>query len=344
MVAARRLTDQRLMDLNRLGVSMETDRVRARLWISLPIDPEREILVILPIWHSGTPYSVSDGTIYHNGEPFANVKKIEFDDAVHTYVRAGGKVLTMNTNARSFCTGCAFCHYSLEKSEDPPVRQEGELELLLDLYLAEQNWSDYSAVERIGLSTGCFKTELHATSHLIVLRNALARRGFRGTLQLLSSVVRSRESLAKIVNEAGPFHLTLTTECLERRDMLLKDSKASLRRNDMTRLLEIARKEGAGCDFTYIVGLDDLNEVESELRDMSSAVTQFPKFQVFQPHAEFMKRLRHSTAADTTYYSAFRDKVTSWFVNRELRPEHWQNYRSLWYYEFGGAEFNGGIV
>ncbi len=74
------------------------------------------------------------------------------------------------------------------------------------------------------VSSGCFLNEPAAIDHLILLRSAAASLGFTGVLHILSSVIRTRDGLAHLADKAGPFYLSLTLECFERRNLPLKDS------------------------------------------------------------------------------------------------------------------------
>jgi len=77
----------------------------------------------------------------------------------------------------------------------------------------------------------------------------------------LSSVVRTHDGLAQLADRVAPFILRLTVECFSRRDLLLKASKASLDNQHMPEVLRRAQEHGLGTSFTYIVGLDPLDEI-----------------------------------------------------------------------------------
>jgi len=326
--------DACLLDINRRGVRMDTSRVRVRLHVRLCSGDE--ILLIVPIWQDrSTPYIVSDGALFKGYERIADVVAEDFDDAVLSYPRNAGRCLTLNTNSRSGCTGCVFCHYSLEVSEDPRIPAESAyLQAYVFGLLRRHGLRDLSGLSRVGLSTGCFAHEAAAIQHVVTLYDELKRAGFQGGFHLLSSVVRSRDGIATLADRVPGFHLILTVECFENRSTLLKPTKASLSVGHAVQVLARCREANVGCDFTYIAGLDRLEAALVGLRELNSYVTEFPKIQVFQPHASFMRNLDVSRVVPDAYYEELKASVESDFRQTSFRPAHWQNYRSPWTLSF----------
>lgn len=326
--------DSQLLEINRRGVSMDCERVRVRLRLRLSTDDK--VLLIVPIWNDGsTSFRVLDSVLYSANEAFAAVLEADFDDAVLSYPRNGGRCLTLNTNSRSQCTGCVFCHYSLEETQDPRIPEGMFIHSFVNGLLYESRASDLIGVERIGLSTGCFVGERSAVDHVVALSDALAERKFTGAFHFLSSVVRSHAALSELAARVPNFHLVLTVECIENRSLLLKPSKASLSADDAVRVLARCRDVGVGCDFTYIAGLDRLSVALPRLKELCLCVTEFPKIQVFQPHAAYMRELDVSEADGTRFYERFKSAIVGYFASTPLRPSHWHNYRSPWTMTFG---------
>jgi len=335
--------DALLLDINRRGVHMETTRARVRLRVKLRSC--EHVLVIVPIWRDGsTPYHVRAGVLFRDAVGVADVLNVEFDDAVLSYARNAGQCLTLNTNARSRCTGCVFCHYSLEDSEDPRMPSTTPyLQAYVFGLLLRHNLENLRRISRVGLSTGCFENERAAIAHVTALYSELARAGFRGGFHLLSSVVRSKNGLAELAAAIPGFHLILTVECFENRSTILKPSKSSMDLAEATRVLQRCRDVGLGCDYTYIAGLDRLSVARLGLRELNAYVTEFPKIQVFQPHAAFMRKLDVS-GSSPEYYDEFKQVVESDFICTAMRPAHWQNYRSPWTLWFGDSPLSSPVI
>jgi hypothetical protein len=249
--------------------------------------------------------------------------------------------LTLNSNARSTCTGCVFCPNVIEDASDDTLTSVNELRNLLKWVCQDHEWPDLRATEVVTVCSGCFYHPAAAIRHMSDLRIAATELGFNGRLHLLSSVIRAREDLARYADSCGPCHLTLTLECFTRRELLLKDTKASLTLDDACRIMDDCADLGIIADFTYVAGLDPLPDAVSGLERLAARCSTFPRIQVFQAHNDYMRRAQESTAAGVDYYLELRNEVEDAFGSRGLRPVSWENYRPLWYTEFAGAPVTG---
>jgi hypothetical protein len=297
--------------------------------------------LILPLDSDTGSFTLDQTALSLDGEPVAELIAAENDDVVLTYIRAGGRSLTLNTNARSLCTGCLFCPNVIEDAADASLDTVGEFTELLRWVEADHGWPDLAAVDVVTVCSGCFHNPDAAIGHLAHLRTAASTRNFTGRLHLLSSVVRERPDLDRLASGAGPFHLTLTIECFQRRNLLLKDTKASLTLDDACRILDDCADLGILGDFTYVAGLDPLDDAIRGIRRLADHVTTFPRIQVFQAHNEYMRRARAADAATVDYYLDLRNEVEDAFARRSLAPRSWENYRPLWYTEFAGSDVQG---
>jgi hypothetical protein len=212
---------------------------------------------------------------------------------------------------------------------------------VLEWLMADNGWPDLSHAEVVTVCSGCFHYPGMAIDHMAALRKAVDRYGFAGRLHLLSSVLRDRVDLQRLHDACGPFHLTLTLECFERRTLLLKDTKASLTLERAGEILEDCRDIGIIGDFTYVAGLDSYERAVEGIAYLASRVTTFPRIQVFQAHNDYMRRARHPGAEDLSYYLDLRADLESVFAPTGLGPKSWENYRPLWYSEFAGAPVPG---
>jgi hypothetical protein len=324
-----------LIALNHSGVQSTLDKARMRFRIRLHSRPEDELFLILSLGRRTSPFRLSDHTISFRGTPIADVTGLEDDDAVLGYFRNGRKVLTLNSNARSQCTGCVFCPNTLEAASDPRLGALDDLSGYFSALLEDFSLPDMSAVEKVTICTGCFHYEHLALEHLALVRQAMDDHRCAGCIHFLSSVLRSDAGLDGAV-ELGPFHLTLTIECFERRSVVLKESKARFSPEEMASVLRAAIQRGILADYTYIVGLDDIQTAAEWLPRLATVTTTFPRFQVYQPHTEFMNVFVARAAGELEYYLAMRKLIEQLFVDTPLRPESWENYRPLWYFSFAG--------
>ncbi|MBI3859788.1 MAG: hypothetical protein HY296_06105 [Thaumarchaeota archaeon] len=173
--------------------------------------------------------------------------------------------------------------------------------------------------------------------HLVDLRASLTKFGFKGRLGILSSVIRS-EGAMRTLSTLRPFALFLTLECITRRDLLLKESKASLSPEEAIRVLSRARREGIDTGVMIVVGLDDIVDVTRWLKEAVLHLTDFPNLQIFQSHSPYMDFFRTKGADNLEFFLRARTEFEAILSLTPLRPHNWQNYRPLWYTSFGSEK------
>ena len=334
------ILDALMIAANAAGADSILDYPRARMQLQ-PNGSDEAWQVILPLENPRSPFRLDETELSLDGEPVAALVGIDNDDVVLTYLRAGGRSLTLNSHSRSACIGCMFCPNILEEAADENVDGVGEMLRLLEWVEADNGWDDLSGVEVITVCTGCFHTPEAARIHLSEVRQAASQRGFTGLIHLLSSVVRERRDLEWLAEEVGPFHLTLTFECFTRRNLILKDTKASLTLDDACRILDDCAELGILGDFTYVTGLDPFEDTVSGLRTLARHATTFPRIQVYQAHNAFMETARSPGAATLDYFLGVRKAVEPDLAAQGLAPVSWQNYRPLWYSTFNGEPVAG---
>jgi hypothetical protein len=332
--------DVALIAANSEGARPLQDYPRARMRLR-PHGSGEVWQIILPFDNEHSAFEVADGHLMLAGESIAEVVALENDDVVLTYLRAGGRSITLNTHSRSRCTGCLFCPNVIEDAADETLTTTNQLAEVLEWLMTDNDWPDLSHSEVITVCSGCFHHPDMAIDHMAALREAAGRYGFTGRLHLLSSVLREREDLQRLHDVCGPFHLTLTMECFERRSLLLKDTKASLTLERAGEIMEDCRDVGILADFTYVAGLDSYDQAVSGIAHLAERISTFPRIQVFQAHNDYMRRARHRDAEEVSYYLDLRAALEKTFAPTGFAPKSWENYRPLWYSTFGGDPVPG---
>lgn len=331
-----------LIALNHCGLNNGDLGSRSRIVLRMHTRPEEQIHLILSFRRPASPFALTAGALTLDGEEFASVERLDADDAVLGYWRNGHRVLTLNSNARSQCVGCVFCPNTLEEAADPVLRAAPDLSSYFAT-VSDQRGGDLREVERVTVCTGCFRYESMALDHLGQVRTNMSAHDCNGVLHFLSSVVTSDEGLAT-ASALGPFHLTLTAECFGRRDEVLKESKARLTLDGMVDLLGRAGSAGIDTDFTYIVGLDPAAEAMAGIRRLAPFTSTFPRLQVYQAHTSLMDVYLADGARGIAYYLRMRRELEEVFGPTGMRPQPWENYRSLWYFSFGDEPLTGARI
>lgn len=301
----------------------------------------RKYLLALTI--SDEPFSAfehNSTNVTFNGEVIATASPIEKDTCTDSYWRGGRKHLTLNSNSRSKCRGCAFCGtYSLE-DDDRALTTPEALRRKAKMLQVESG-VPLSELESVGVVTGCFPSEEELVHHLMMIRETFAEFGFNGELRYIGSQLRSQEALESVI-AAGPFALYLTVEVFERRAQLMKRSKASLDLEGGKDLLRRAKQLGAETSFLYIAGLDSHEAMEAQFPTYTPLVTRLPQIQIFQVYVPEQKKLRRAEAGNIEYFLKTRKIVESYFPH--LLPISANNYRSLWYTTYGNQELENSEI
>jgi hypothetical protein len=333
--------DALLVAVNLYGISSDQKRHRARVTVTLASEPDTSWMVIVPLNVMGSPFVLRDDELFVGERPIGHVRRIDADEAVGGYFRNSGRAATLNPNARSRCVGCAFCPNTLEAAADPRLSEERELADLFAAMVEQHPRRDLTELREVTVSTGCFEREDAAVAHLVGLRNVLAEHRIAARIGFLTSVVHSDAAFASLAEIVAPFVLRLTVECFTRRDLMLKATKAALTHRQMPDLLRRARHAGLDTSFTYIVGLDPLEELRAGVARLTEHVTEFPNFQVYQAHNSIMAGLRTAAADELEFYLRARSEIERIIGASGLRPVAWECYRPLWYFTFAGERLVG---
>ena len=330
--------DVGMIALNASGVSFEDTVVdRGRFKVLDPVGVKnRAYFTALtlasnpfsPFRHTGTEILLAD-------QHFADATPVIPDTCTDTYWRNGHGILTINTNSRANCHGCTFCGtYSLDTDESPPLLTLDSLSEKARELSQETTSGDLSEVERVGVVTGCFGNEEKLVEHLSLLRKAFSSFGFNGEVQYIGSQLRSPEHIARLAQE-GEFSIYLTLEAFTRRTELMKKLKSSLVLDGAVEIMEVAKAAGAETTYLYIVGLDDLDDMDRGFKLFSKAVTRFPQLQIFQAYTPEQVPVRNPEAARMEYFMNARRLAETAYP--DLLPEPFLNFRSLWYENYLGT-------
>ena len=335
------LEDVLLIALNTYGLNNIRTNNRMRFYLQLKSKPEKYFRFILSTNREKSPFSVMGDQLYiadknNIRHPIGEVWGWTEDSAVIGYFRNNKRSITLNSFSRSFCTGCAFCPNSLENANDPPKINVQNLTNALRVLANNGEMTDFSQVEEVTISTGCFGSEDKTINHVYMVSKALKNLNYRGQLGILSSEIRSRSGFEQLAQRINDFHLVLTIECFENREVILKKEKASLSPRSMKLILKNAKECGHDTDLTYIVGLDQMDQSIPLIKDLVPYLTRMPNFQVYQPHNHLMDNFLAAGADQLEYFLKFRVAIENLFKPTGLLPQQWENYRPLWYYEFAG--------
>ncbi len=335
------LEDVLLIGLNASGMKLgNIQNDRGRFTITFP-NGNRYFLALTITSRPLSSFSFVDGKIFLNDKEIAHAGLVEKDTCTDSYWRGAKKHLTLNSNSRSNCRGCTFCGtYSLEDDDKALTSEEALIGKVKSL-CEDLDSDNLSQLESIGVVTGCFPGEKQLVEHLLMVRKVFRTFGFNGELRYIGSQLRSPEALQRMV-DSGPFALYLTVEAFERRDQLMKKTKASLDLESGRKLLKLAKDMGAETSFLYIAGLDNLSTMEVEFFKYTDTLTRLPLIQTFQAYMPDQLMVRNPDAAKLEYFLKARTIVEQ--ALPQFRPQAFSNYRGLWYSSFAEETLPNEII
>jgi hypothetical protein len=327
------------LNLSGIKADIPDSRIRFKL---RPKSENEEFYFAVCVNTRETPFEYKAGRIYLGDDEVAEVIDPEKDTCDDTYLRRAGTELTLNSNSRSQCRGCAFCGTYSQGSND--LNSLVTLDRLLNRFssIANQNKrSDFSDLFRVTICTGCFGTENLALEHILLVNKALSRFGFQGTLRYIGSEIASVNALDIIKENIKNFALSLSVEVFERRRQLLKEPKASMSFQQIKDLLTMGLDRGFRTNILYILGLDPEVKVVEGLRELAPLMNEFPVLNLIQDYLPHHEHLKDPDARSIDYYLRIRREIEKIYKPSTLRPQSWENYRPLWYYTFADEEING---
>lgn len=288
---------------------------------------------------SKSTYCIKNKRLIINGRALGRVGKVEEDTCDSSYLRRKRTVLVFNPLSKSLCHGCKFCHTITQTPQDrKSLISKDEVRNFFGSWLDNQNLIDLSHLIQVSMVTGCFGSEKKVLEYLKMLRGILTRFGFKGTLFYYGSEITSEKGLEEL-KKISPFILCLSVECFADRGIILKSAKGRLAFEDIKRILLKARECELGVRFSYILGIEPLELMEINFVRLLPYINVFPVINVFQVH-NGQENLRFHEAREIEYYLEARKIIERIFMNTTMRPNPWENYRSLWYLNFGKEQLN----
>lgn len=269
-------------------------------------------------------YLIKENNLFFQDNFLYNISDFNEDVCETFYTRKNNKVICFNPNHRSQCKGCKFCYQP--KSSDTEYISEDLILSSFEKWMKLNNLTDLSHLEQVAIITGCFKSEDFLVDYLIQLRTYLFKLGFDKEI-LYFGMISKRESLYKL-KAIVPLSICFTVECFSNRNVILKDDK-ELDLNKITELMEESIHLNIKTNFSYILGLDSLDVFRNGMHKMKKFINSFPIISLYQTN-NFRKKFRTPEANNIEYYLKSRKFIEKLFSETELKPNSWNNYRSLW--------------
>lgn len=332
--------------LNIYGVAFKCDFNRMRMGVHT-IDQDifkyshsldiKDFYFALPV-NESSPFSVVDGKLLFNNQEIANVINPSEDFCDSNYPRRNGTVLNINPNSRTSCRGCKFCYTGYQVPRDTKrMVCATDIKEFFDNWMSEKNLSNLSNLAQVAVVTGCYNSNSELSSFLILLREILNQYQFKGEIFYLGSQITSKETLKKL-ELIQPFCYCVSLECFENRSNFLRDKKSIMTVESAFKLMDFAKSLGHCINFSYVLGLESLFTVEKYFSFAKRFINRFPIVNTIQLHKYHSASLLTPEAVNIEYFFEARKLIERIFINTDMRPKEWENYRSLWFLKFANEK------
>lgn len=329
-------------EFNRTGVYLELSQVpithRVR-FVCNDVFSDKEMYFALPVRKQDETRFMVDkyGRLMLNSTLLGYTSYLEEDTCDCSYYRKNKRVLNLNSHRRGECHGCTYCIHSynitvLNDREEligkPKIRE------FFKTILAKNEFKDFSYFEQIAVVTGLFNSEKAVVQHIADIREVGKEFNFSGPIFYLGCELISKTALDE-VKGYGPFSLCYSLDCLTQRARRLNAKKNAISVPSILETLDYANRIGLEVTFSYVVGLDPLEDLSKGISEFSRFINRFPIVNIYQTQHPSQRKIMTPEANSLDYYLAARQIFESIFRQRELKPHNWENYRSLWYHYFG---------
>lgn len=332
----------RLIDFNRSGVFLPNNEVRINYrvrFISSELEQENnKTWFALPVRRENDTYfSASDGCLSFKNDVFANINEIMLDTCDNSYQR-GPKLLNLNSRSRGNCGGCKACVHNYKDLYDKTVLKDqkkliskDEIETFFDQ--KEKNGLDISTLKQIAVVTGLFGSEYAVVEHMKLINEVVKPKGFKGELMYFGCEVNSESALEELSNLEN-FSLIYAIDNFTKRKEILAKNKSIITVDVAKNTLSLAKEKGIETTFAYIAGIDSISEMKNGFEKLKDSITRFPIINIYQIQTKGQLLVMDQEAKKLEYYVRSRKLIEGIFIDTNLVPRRWENYRPLWYKTF----------
>lgn len=322
-----------LIDININGINVEIDADRVRFNVNFFFGKKERYFCALQV-RKDSKYLIKNGILYLNEKCIGKVENFEIDFCDTFYMRRNDTVLNINPKSRINCQGCKFCYTSHQKFRsmiDLTVKEN--LDNFLNDWMTTYKVKDLNGLYKIAVVSGCFPSEKHVIDFLLELNEKTSKLNFNGEIFYLGSQIQTCSSLEKLA-VIPKFAYCLTLECFNNRDYFLKNSKSKFNIEQIKDVMKKSVELGFRTNYTYIVGLEDLERMKLGFMDFLKYTNSFPIINIFQEH-QYQVGMRSNEALKIEFYLKARKIIEEIYLDTTMRPQTWEVCRTLWYTTFG---------
>ena len=336
-----------LIDLNRTGVCLDDGDVRVGFrtrfnghilyindlsWFALPVRDSVD-----------SNFHIQNGKVYFKNHNIGIIDKPVLDTCDTSYQR-GERLLNLNSRSRSNCAGCKACvHNDKSLYDDTVIKDKYELittDNIEQFFRKKEKLGlKINELDQIAVVTGLFVDEKDALDHMKNVHMVASWHGFKGELMYFGCQIMSPRAIQEF-SELGNTAIVFAVDNFTNREKNLSHIKSFLSLEDFYAAMSVAKSYGIGTTFAYVAGVDGLADVINNFEYFSNVCTRFPIVNIFQIQTALQAQALNEEAKNLEYYVQARVEIEKIFKEIDCRPRRWENYRPLWYREFGNEQLD----
>lgn len=336
-----------LIDFNRTGVCLDDGGVRVGFrtrfnghilytndlsWFALPVRDSVD-----------SNFHIRNSRVYFKDHVIGIIDKPVLDTCDTSYQR-GQRLLNLNSRSRSNCVGCKACvHNDKSLYDDTVIKDKYELITASDIeqFFCEKEKLGLriDELDQIAVVTGLFANEDDALNHMKNVHMVASHHGFKGELMYFGCQImspRAIQEFSQLSNTAIVFAIDNFTS----RERNLSHIKSSLSLEDFYAAMSVAKSYGVETTFAYVAGVDGLRDLTESFEYFANVCTRFPVVNIFQIQTALQAQALNEEAKTLEFYVRARIEIEKVFKETDSRPRRWENYRPLWYREFGNERLD----
>jgi len=341
--------DALLIALNTNGVDFECgyDRMRTALRLSNGSlfsyaikKGDLDYYLAMPVHHN-SPFKIRNGYLFLVSDEIGEVHGTKEDQCNSHYVRRNVTSININTNLRTNCRGCDFCYTAYQVSNgEYKLSSVSDFDNFFEGIMLRYSLGSLKSIQQLSVVTGCYIRADELIKTLLNLKESATKYDFGGKIFYLGSQLVGTKDLMSI-QDIKPFGLCFSVEVFEKRN-ILRGNKRSIGLAKAQETLLIANDLGYESTISYVLGLEPLDIVEKYFCEFKDFINKFPTINTLQVHRQQLaKGLGVYGPNRLKYFLQARLAIESIFLDTDMRPLVWENYRGLWFLRFAEEELSG---
>lgn len=312
-----------LIDINISGVNMDVDTDRVRMYVRLLFGQDFPFFCAIPI-RKNTKYRIKNGFLYYDRQVMARVENIEGEKSDLYDVKENGAVLTLPD-------------YLFRVEHMDPTSNIVDIGILQWIHKNFDAWMDHyeqidlSSLQKIIIKQKNWPNENSLVQYILQVYARAQKLNFCGELMYLGNQLRSEEAMKKLENIEN-FSYCFQLDYFHGKSTNLEIGKKRLSLSQSKEIMAMALQQDWTVNYTYLVGIDDLENLKMGIRSLLTVTNRFPIINIWQGNDPTVKG---KEVPNLEFFLEARTAIEAIYEKSRLKPQILDSNQPLWYTRFG---------